>query len=539
MGDYNYDVILNSSPIKKLIIGYNNLKSNYSESAAKEYMNLYKDQTLSFILENSEYIFTEPLYGLDFYENVIINKSIAYPKFEDELDKVNSYLESTIYPNEKKINPDQIHKLESLQNHMQNFYNDNYNKIIVSGYAYEKASDDEKNTLEKLWEAYYSENVSDVVDAYTSITESESYLSYIPDVSKICGNEYPIMKNYHKFISESAITDVKSSDQSFVPYAKNIFILNKLSKDKVYSESVEKLINGRLKNVLTGFISESVADDLNSMRTVNLKEDYFPESPEYATNHLFDNIMDVDQSADSKNYFDSIETKIYESVIDLFAYEYARVDNLKSNIIGYESVIPFDISYDNMLSLITEKKDTSYTDITNAMPKSVTTSIQTHAMDKEVEYFKKRAEKDKKKMGVVNAIKSVTAIPSHIINDIKNMVTDFDRADDARRKKYISKPGYRKKIFHNLKLAILYGATASANLLLVPAVAIIRHFSKMKDRRIRNELIREVETEIKVTDEKINDATSNSDTAQKYKLIRIKSKLEEELARIKSNSKYI
>ena len=160
-------------------------------------------------------------------------------------------------------------------------------------------------------------------------------------------------------------------------------------------------------------------------------------------------------------------------------------------------------------------------------------------MDKEVEHYKKKAERGRKNQSIKNAAKAVAAIPEDTVKSIQNVVSEWDKADDDRRKKYILKPGFRKKIFHNLKLALMYGAVGTCNLLLVPALAVIRHFSKIKDRRIRNELIREVETEIKITDEKISDANSNNDTDKKYKLMRIKSKLEEELARIKSNSKYI
>ena len=85
----------------------------------------------------------------------------------------------------------------------------------------------------------------------------------------------------------------------------------------------------------------------------------------------------------------------------------------------------------------------------------------------------------------------------------------------------------------------MYGSAANVKLALVPVVAVARHYSKMKDRRIRNETIREITTEIKVCEEKIADANANNDTAEKYRLIRIKDQLDDELVRVKTNSKYI
>ena len=61
----------------------------------------------------------------------------------------------------------------------------------------------------------------------------------------------------------------------------------------------------------------------------------------------------------------------------------------------------------------------------------------------------------------------------------------------------------------------------------------------MKDKRIRNDLARELETEIRVCEEKINDAASNGDLKEKYRLMRIKSQLEKESLRVRSNSKMI
>jgi transcription elongation GreA/GreB family factor len=90
-----------------------------------------------------------------------------------------------------------------------------------------------------------------------------------------------------------------------------------------------------------------------------------------------------------------------------------------------------------------------------------------------------------------------------------------------------------------MKLAILYGTAAQMKLAFVPVVMVCRHFSKVKDRRIRNELQRELETEIRVCEEKINDANANGDQKEKYRLIRIKDQLDAEVIRVKTNSKYV
>ena len=114
-----------------------------------------------------------------------------------------------------------------------------------------------------------------------------------------------------------------------------------------------------------------------------------------------------------------------------------------------------------------------------------------------------------------------------------------DQMDDERRKNFMRKPGFRKSAFKKLKLAIMYGTAAQCKLALVIPLAICRHFSKDKDRRMRNELIMEIDTQIKVTDAKISDAEAKGDRKELYHLIRIKDQLTRERSRVLTNSKYI
>ena len=67
----------------------------------------------------------------------------------------------------------------------------------------------------------------------------------------------------------------------------------------------------------------------------------------------------------------------------------------------------------------------------------------------------------------------------------------------------------------------------------------LHHCSKIKDKRIRNELARELENEIHICEEKINDANSAGDNKSKYELMRIKDKLEAEKIRVRVNSNYM
>lgn len=179
------------------------------------------------------------------------------------------------------------------------------------------------------------------------------------------------------------------------------------------------------------------------------------------------------------------------------------------------------------------------TEVPDKPKEDLATKIQNKALDHDVKRKEKQAIHQEARVKLKNAGKAVMSGPSGWFNSAKKFTDDIDRMDDDRRKSFFMKPGYRHRIFKNMKLSLLYGTATKANIFLLPVTMLIRHFSKDKDRRIRNELIRELDVEIKVCEEKISDANSNGDQSEKYKLMRIKEKLVAEQQRVQINSKFI
>lgn len=67
--------------------------------------------------------------------------------------------------------------------------------------------------------------------------------------------------------------------------------------------------------------------------------------------------------------------------------------------------------------------------------------------------------------------------------------------------------------------------------------ALIRWYNNSDDEKTRQKIIRELETELKMTREKIEDAKGDNQRQAKYQLMRLESKIEDELARIKYGAK--
>lgn len=165
--------------------------------------------------------------------------------------------------------------------------------------------------------------------------------------------------------------------------------------------------------------------------------------------------------------------------------------------------------------------------------------VQNAALDANVKFKKVVAQGRRVAQDARNAGKALTKIPMNIAAAIKKTKEDWEEADDNKRKEYILKPGYRKKYFKALRLAILHYAAFMIDPLLNIVLAICHGFGIEKDARMRNELIRELQAEIKVTDEKIEDARKRDDDKQKYVLMRTKEKLEAELTRVSANARTI
>lgn len=173
-------------------------------------------------------------------------------------------------------------------------------------------------------------------------------------------------------------------------------------------------------------------------------------------------------------------------------------------------------------------------------PKSgIVGNIQNKAMDMHAA-SKRAASKTKSAVqGVVNTGKAVLKIPTDIIDGFKNTLKAFDDADDKRRERYMVKPGYRKKIFKNLRVAATYGASFYIGKYMVIITWLAGRFSKEKNKRVRSEFAAELATEIKVCEAKIEDATAAGDQKQRYQLMRLRDKLEREKSRVELNAKYI
>ena len=563
--------IINGTPDKRIVNAYNTLKNDYTEENAGRYKEVYSNEPISSILDNAEIIFSEPYFGTDFFIKLVeANSCIWFTRYEDIYNKISNFYDTYI----SKMNGVQKEKLAILQDTMHSKLIESGNVINYAYYIRDNIGDIESDLLDAVSnektmvvEDTIIENIDNIIVLFT----------YLPYVANVFHPE--TLDKIAEHLLEACDINNDFDNDMWSTYIECVIMANKLSKDKGWLEAVHNNINNRsLRQLLREFINTDLNEVISNMNIKRVKSVPHHVSIESAIDDQLLNMefgdMNFEENSITKKGFEDYTRIAFEKTSEHIGIEYSYTNNTESTIEGY-SLFRENCSLDDAYTYISafveaeetnfevdNKDNRDYLSSTAKSPKTkesnsgsnrdyvatnskapkaknVANSIQYKAMDAEAKQMALFGKVARTGQDVVNAGKAVMALPMNVVKEIKKVSDDLDKADDNRRKAFMTDPGFRKKSFHNLKMAIMYGTAVQINLALLPILLIIRHFSKDKDIRIRNELIREIETEIKVCEEKITDASSAGDNKEKYRLIRIKEKLLAELARVKSNSKYV
>lgn len=81
MYEVDVDRVLNGTFHKRLLNAYNNLKENMNDETIEDFYTVYKDGTLSDILNHADIIFKEPVKGLPFIEDIFTNWYVFIPPY--------------------------------------------------------------------------------------------------------------------------------------------------------------------------------------------------------------------------------------------------------------------------------------------------------------------------------------------------------------------------------------------------------------------------------------------------------------------------
>lgn len=577
--------IINGTPTKRITLGFETMKETYNESSAEEFKSIYEKEELSDILDNSMYIFSECYKGLDFYKNIVLNESSCiFSRFDDELNKVSSFIEE----NASHMNEDQLSKLNSLCEDMKAFKEKFSDVITVASFINEK----ENEVVEReISNALYRKDDKAVIDYLGSAISNALYV-YGPYIA--ANENFNDVAKINSMILESA-TDVNYFDT----YVENVVLMDRINVSDTYRRSLANLGNINARYVIEAYLNaEPIQDTVNRRLNITCEEAgvVLHEDEHDAVNSIFDDILEAalfeESNSAKREKANDLITRAYDKSMELLTFEASRL-NPEDTVKGY-SLIEDGLTYEEAYNALSEhasmtdqdffessdeddvdngldelskyvdddedkdedsksenkkvaaKKEvpSSKTSTTSkvsapAKPKAknLASKVQVAAQDAEVKQMERYSRMKQNSAEIGRAAKAVAQLPINVYNDIKNQVKALEEKDIERRRAYMVDPGYRKKAFRNVKLAIMYGTAAQIKLSMIPMLAVVRHFSKKKDKFVRKELERELATEIKVCEAKIEDAQNNNDQKEKYRLIRLRDKLEQERIRVLLNSK--
>lgn len=353
------------------------------------------------------------------------------------------------------------------------------------------------------------------------------------------GEPDPTLKTH--IMTRKAIEKEKESENQKKDQAKKDAIKKTMKEEELEDMDEEDETEDKTKKVTSSNISErKKALDLafKAIRTINGAREHVvkAEKEKFEEGKKNNLCLGSFKKEDWENVLSAIQDGI-KPVSDNF---FATKDNYFTIYLNVKPASDFFIeSSDEEVNGESDDEDAPLNKKPVKPKEDLATRIQNKAIDHEAKRQEKKALSDEKKTKLKNAGKALSAQPKEWEKSSKNLADKIGKWDIKRRKEFFLKPGFRHKIFRNMKLALMYGGAAKFKPASIPFFMLMRHFSKEKDRRIRNELTRELSTEIKICEEKINDANSNGDQQEKYKLMRLKEKLLAEKHRVQLNSKYI
>lgn len=328
----NTERILNEVPQKRLLILYNGLKENYTEEKAGEYYEFYHKQPLSFIIENSRYIFGEEKYGLPFYESLIQNPNLClFNEYYSEREKVKDYITEL---QEKHADSESLVKAHELKETLTEACMKTHDIIVVAGYGRDVDI-----------EADYGKEISDKVYEYTLgkpvMKDLQMLLESVPAPVFFTYAPFVVNETHETRLLNNRLSTLyleRTDEEGYREYATDVALVSKLSQSVTYQEAVKHLQNRDARYILESLAESDLrtfAESLSIRKIPGFDPEY--TSPVKAVNDLFDEMFEAaDESKQLiKDNLHVMEKAVYEPLFDLLVYEHSMTDDTSKLIKGY------------------------------------------------------------------------------------------------------------------------------------------------------------------------------------------------------------
>lgn len=555
------------TPAKVISRMYDGLKANYTKQGAIQFYNYYSSLPLSDILDcnNAAKIISEPYKGHDFMFMLLSDTTyVPMYRMKSLLSIVSETFGKAI--TSKSVSDAQAKQLSncilSLQVNLGGLKYGCIEDIVETMLADDKSINNYFDWADDMYQKFYKGELKTV-----TIPEGVPEVAYFPEVLRLSVGIKNVSAVYNLIFNTDLQNDPSPDDTCDEVYTRVIFarLLNAMTQCTAFIEAFSRLpdkLRLKIKEIANtdyevlkdehltihesadDAIFASPADFMESMVTNFECEEVLSEESRQTKikNLLFEKtVLEATRDFESMEYMYSCEDAAddednAESVTSKLKLESVRSISERCNAIDEDLVLlefkdngdPSDVINKSM-GVEPDKPDQG----------SLARRVQNKAIDTDIQAKKVAANAKKSAQQTRNTAKAITKIPREATDLVNKRIKEWDDLDDERRKEYMIKPGFRKKYWKALKIAIAHLLVFKISPIINIILAACHFVSAKKDKRIRNELIQELDTEIKVLNQKVEDAKGNGDRQASYKLMRMQDKLMNERNRVASNSTFL
>ena len=585
---FNVDVndVIHGNPFKELDIMYSNVVAKNDDESAKKFHDYYSTLPLSVILQASELIFKESRYGIGFFTRIMDTEFIPYCLYEIQYNQLRDFVNSvTDFSDEEKA--DYSKALDMLTAKI-----DSSCKVMIpfsaelSGSLFHGNKSYVIDLMDALYKNKYEygdevpEDVSSAINAI--ISTRVGFILYGPDIFSRVPMDSVAMEKLHEYFVSDCVGYGDFTNSAF-----SVILLRLMMQDDLYRKLLNNVRNKRFRDVISKWVDtdpkhlldgvlcepsqkeiakvdniisetddviEAVINAVNMVDTMEndnpiLKDrlsaklciyEYYEEClstilihgqdfPINGTTIFGENRTVSDDISACELYAERCYDELGEEASGIFSEDYFK--SIISDVEDYfESTDDEDDDNDD--------EDSSDDVEDNPNKKAdIKTKLTNKALDADKKAREVEAKMNKNASATKRLIKAGTAIPRHIAKNIDDAVEEIRNAKKERLKKRLLDDGYRSAFWNKLKIATKYKMLGAVNIMLVPLYWLLRRSNKMKNIRLKEDIIRDFNLELDILKDKYQDAANAGNAEAKEDLRRKIDKMERELKRARYNSR--
>lgn len=487
-----------SNEIKKR---FESLRGNYTPVNVIQYFDFLKTQPFDEVLENINYVFVEPTKGISFIKESLDN---LFPhvsiKLLDEADKqMTEYCNKALeggYSNTEHLESiqecvtDIRHKLGEFMANQGEYLRENTieNLLIMNN-----PRTHEIEVMDVVEEGLFSgekKKAKEAVKAFIHKSNNDFMMGVLNGGPMLSDYQKDVLAFIRKHKDEPEV--LKRFESSLK--GERVYCVNHAAKLKGGKEHIQFINTKAMPEIEKSIVTEHIG---------SMAPDIVYADNETANVPLLKKKLQLDFAV---------------NFVDTFLNDSDEV-----NLESFNAMIRAGFAYDNLV----EEQEILTEGVVNRVAKKA--AIAGDSAARKAANGMRRAGNESKRVKVI-----AKKIPGHFDKLADNTLGQIGKMDKAERRKRIIEGGFKFKLLKLVRNGILLGAAWAVSPALA-AIGIITNLilDRQLDRKVRGELLDDLELELKMTREKIKDAESKNDNKKKYQLMRIENALERDIERVR------